>query len=250
MLDLIENAQVAIDDLIDVMGRATIEAVLLMSAAAVAGPKQQGKKAGRDIAYHGSQTGRVALKERQLRVTKPRLRKKAPRPGEAGEVEIPAYEAMRKDGRLADRMLEILLDGVSTRRYEGVLPAMAETVGSDGFGRWVAINHMRVSRRMACETVRLQEAPVAGPLSLRGHGRPGDPILSLSDGPATPRVFPDRRGDDDPGRLRAMRGAPVRPDRPGRDDDPLRPLQRIRGRPQARGGRRFRAQAGARPPAT
>ncbi len=32
MLDLIENAQAAVDDLIDVMGRATIEAVLLMSA--------------------------------------------------------------------------------------------------------------------------------------------------------------------------------------------------------------------------
>jgi putative transposase len=129
MLDLIENAQVAIDDLIDVMGRATIEAVLLMSAAQVAGPKQQGKKTDRDIAYHGSQAGRVALKERQLKVTKPRLRKKAATPGEAGEVEIPAYEAMRKDGRLADRMLEILIAGVSTRRYKHVLPEMAETVG-------------------------------------------------------------------------------------------------------------------------
>jgi putative transposase len=129
MLDLIENAQFAIDDLIDVMGRATIEAVLLMSAAQVAGPKQQGKKTDRDVAYHGSQAGRVALKERQLKVTKPRLRKKATKPGETGEVEIPAYEAMRKDGRLADRMLEILMAGVSTRRYEHVLPEMAETVG-------------------------------------------------------------------------------------------------------------------------
>ena len=129
MLDLIENAQVAIDDLIDVMGRATIEAVLLMSAAQLAGPKQQGKKTDRDIAYHGSQAGRVALKERQIRVTKPRLRKKATKPGETGEVEIPAYEAMRKDGRLADRMLEILIAGVSTRRYKHVLPEMAETVG-------------------------------------------------------------------------------------------------------------------------
>jgi transposase-like protein len=129
MLDLIENAQVAIDDLIDVMGRATIEAVLLMSAAQVAGPKQQGKKADRDIAYHGSQPGRVALKERQLRVEKPRLRRKHPHTAEPGEVEIPAYEAMRKDGRIADRMLEILINGVSTRRYEQVLPEMAETVG-------------------------------------------------------------------------------------------------------------------------
>ena len=85
MLDLIENAQVAIDDLIDVMGRATIEAVLLMSAAQFAGPKQQGKKTDRDIAYHGSKAGRVALKERQIRVTKPRLRKKATKPGETGE---------------------------------------------------------------------------------------------------------------------------------------------------------------------
>src|SRR5215213_10363145 len=129
MLDLIENAQVAIDDLIDVMGRATIEDVLLMSAARVAGPKQQGKKTDRDIAYHGSQAGRVALKERQIKVTKPRLRKKAAEPGETGEVEIPAYEAMRKDGRLADGMLEILIAGVSTRRYKHVIPEMAETVG-------------------------------------------------------------------------------------------------------------------------
>jgi putative transposase len=129
MLDLIETAQTAIDDLIDVMGRATIEAVLLMSAQHVAGPKQQGKKSDRDVVYHGSQTGRVALKERQLRVTKPRLRKKAAEPGGPGEVEIPAYQAMPKDARLADRMLAILINGVSTRRYEQVLPEMAETVG-------------------------------------------------------------------------------------------------------------------------
>ena len=29
-----------------------------------------------------------------------------------GEIEIPAYEAMRKDGRLADHMLSILMEGV------------------------------------------------------------------------------------------------------------------------------------------
>lgn len=34
LLDLVEQAQVAIDDLVDVMGRATIEAVLQMSAPA------------------------------------------------------------------------------------------------------------------------------------------------------------------------------------------------------------------------
>jgi hypothetical protein len=112
LLDLLEHGPAAVDDLIDVMGRAAIEAVPLMSAATVAGPKQQGERADRDIAYHGSQAGRLALRERQLRVTRPRLREKSPTPGEAGEVEVPAYEAMRKDGRLADRMLEILIDGL------------------------------------------------------------------------------------------------------------------------------------------
>ena len=129
VLDLIENAQCAIDDLIDVMGRATIEAVLLMSAAGVAGPKQQGKKSDRDVVYHGSQKGRVPLRERELRVDKPRLRRKNSPPGEPGEVEIPAYKAIRENGGLADRMLQILIAGVSTRRYKQVIPEMAETVG-------------------------------------------------------------------------------------------------------------------------
>ena len=53
MLDLVEQAQCAIDELVDVMGRATIEAILQMSAAQLAGPKQQGKRTDRDIAYHG-----------------------------------------------------------------------------------------------------------------------------------------------------------------------------------------------------
>ena len=130
MVDLIEQAECAIDEVIDVMGRSTIEAVLRMSAEQLAGPRQQGKRGeGREFYYHGTQQGRVALKERQLRVDKPRLRKKDPRPAEVGEVEIPAYEAMRKDGRLADRMLAILLNGVSTRKYKEVLPEMAEQVG-------------------------------------------------------------------------------------------------------------------------
>src|SRR5207245_2296981 len=49
--------------------------------------------------------------------------------GEEGEVPIPAYEAMRQDGELGNRMLEILLRGVSTRQYGQVIPEMAETAG-------------------------------------------------------------------------------------------------------------------------
>ncbi len=65
--------------------------------------------------------------DRKVRVERPRLRVKGR--GEGGEVEMPAYEAMRRPGPVAERMLEILLAGVSTRRYADVIPAMADTVG-------------------------------------------------------------------------------------------------------------------------
>jgi transposase-like protein len=126
MLDLIEQAELAVDELIDVMGRATVEAVLLMSAEQVAGPKTPGRKRGA-VRWHGRQGGVVALSERKLRVAKPRLRGKGA--GVQAEVPIPAYEAMQRDARLGERVLAILMRGVSTRRYKEVLPEMAQTVG-------------------------------------------------------------------------------------------------------------------------
>lgn len=127
MMELIEQSRMAIDDLIDVVGRASIEAVLELSARQVAGVPQQGKARPGDIVWHGAQPGRVCLKERKLRVSKPRLRKKGR--GANKEVAVPAYEAMREDTASGQRMLEILLNGVSTRRYERVIPEMADSVG-------------------------------------------------------------------------------------------------------------------------
>ena len=125
MLELIEQAEMAVDELIDVAGRATIEAVLTLSAKELAGPKHPGKAAG-DIGWHGQQDGVVSLAERKLRVSKPRLRRKSK--GKGSEVEIPAYAAMQTQSRVGQRILEILMRGVSTRNYKQVLPEMAETV--------------------------------------------------------------------------------------------------------------------------
>ncbi len=126
MMELIEQSQMAVDEVIDVLGRATIETVLRLSAEQIAGPPHPGK-AGGVVGWHGREVGTVCLKERKLRVTKPRLRQKGKR--QDGEVRIPAYEAMRQGEKLSSRMLEILLRGVSTRQYRKVLPEMAETVG-------------------------------------------------------------------------------------------------------------------------
>ena len=122
MVDLIEQSRLAVDELIDMAGRATIEAVLQLSAAQLAGPRTPGQRR-RGLLWHGRQAGRVCLKERKLGVTKPRLREKG-----GGEVAIPAYEAMQENG-MSQRMLDVLMRGISTRQYAEVLPEMASTCG-------------------------------------------------------------------------------------------------------------------------
>jgi putative transposase len=74
LVELIEASRLAVDEFIDVLGWASIEAVLQLSSAGVAGEKHQGRK-GSDIVWHGVQNGKVSLSDRRLRVSKPRLRR-------------------------------------------------------------------------------------------------------------------------------------------------------------------------------
>jgi putative transposase len=128
MVDLIEQCRMACDELIDVTGRAAIQAVLELSAQqAAGGPRQQGKQRAGEVVWYGRQSGRVTLKERKLSVQRPRLRQKGP--GTGKEVEVPAYAAMQDEPRLGARMLDILMRGVSTHQYRSVIPEMADTVG-------------------------------------------------------------------------------------------------------------------------
>lgn len=123
LVELITRARIAVDEVIGLIGRQTIETILSLSAAEVAGPRTPGKPSG-DILWHGSQNGRVMLADRQLKVKRPRLRHR-----EQGEVKVPAYEALQENDGTAERMLGALLRGVSTRQYQEVLPEMAATVG-------------------------------------------------------------------------------------------------------------------------
>jgi transposase-like protein len=125
MVGLITGAEMAVDELIEVTGRAAIEAVLTLSAQEVAGPKHPGKEAGQ-ITWYGRQKTTIPLSERKLRIDKPRLRRKGE--GTDKEVSIPAYEAMLAHSHLGRRILEILMSGISTRNYRKILPEMAETV--------------------------------------------------------------------------------------------------------------------------
>ena len=126
LVELITDTEMALDELIDLTGRAAIEAVLTLSAQELAGPKHPGKQAG-EIRWHGRQSTTIPLSNRKLRVDKPRLRRKGTGPNQ--EQAIPAYEAILENSQLGSRILEILMMGVSTRNYQRILPRMAETVG-------------------------------------------------------------------------------------------------------------------------
>jgi len=153
LIDLLESSRAAVERLLQTVCQNALEALLLLSAEAVAGKKHQGQ-AGGDLSWHGFQAGRVTLSDRQVKVKKPRLRRKGQ--GEGGEVEIPAYRALNAEG-IGARVLEILMNGVSTRKYEKVLPEAAEAVG---------ISRSSISREFiaasAEELKELLERPLGG----------------------------------------------------------------------------------------
>ena len=72
MLELVEQTELAIAEVIQVMGRATIEAVLEMSAEGVAGVKQAGRsRAEDDTVWYGRQGGVVRNELVRLRAASP-----------------------------------------------------------------------------------------------------------------------------------------------------------------------------------
>jgi transposase-like protein len=152
MLELLENAQASIDELMNEAARAVLEELLLASASKLAGQKQRGK-AGGPVLWHGSQRGQVQMAERKLSVTRPRLRTAGPA---SKEVAVPAYERLQGDARMGARVRDIVVKGVSMRKYREVLPEVAGTVG---------VSKSAVSRRFieasAAQLAALNERPLS-----------------------------------------------------------------------------------------
>jgi putative transposase len=143
MVDLITQSRVAINELIECVGRAMLETLLEVSAEQVAGARQPGKVRAGAVRWYGRQPGRVYLGDRKLAVERPRLRRRGR--GRHKEVAVPAYAALQNRKSMQKRMLDIVMNGVSTRHYRHVVPEMAESVG---------ISKSSVSR----ETIEASEA--------------------------------------------------------------------------------------------
>ena len=125
MLELIEDARASFDELMSEAARTFVEQLLVLSAEEVAGGKHPGKARGQ-VRWYGTQPGRIVLSERKLVVKRPRLRTKG---AVSQEVAVPVYERLQGDARLANRVRDILVSGVSTRKYARALPKMASAVG-------------------------------------------------------------------------------------------------------------------------
>ena len=126
MVELIEEGKLAVEELVGRLGKAALEAVLLISAEQMAGPPHPGRPGGA-IRRHGQQAGVVALGAQKVRLQKPRLRRRGG--GAGAEVAVPAYGAMQSEEGMREKLLSILLRGVSTRHYQEVVPEMADRCG-------------------------------------------------------------------------------------------------------------------------
>jgi transposase-like protein len=146
LLELVRDAKASVDELMMGAARQFIEQLLVISAQEVAGARRPGKKGGA-VRWHGRQPGRITLAERKLALTRPRLRSRG-----GGEVAVPAYARFQEHSGLGARIHDILVTGVSTRKYGRVLPSMAGTVG---------IAKSSVSREFVAQSRRVLEALAA-----------------------------------------------------------------------------------------
>ena len=122
LLSMIGQAQLSIDDLLGQLSRSFLEQLLVLSAQSVAGAKHPGRQTG-EVRWHGAQGGVVALGHSKLQLKRPRLR------SAKGEVEVPAYAALARDGELSRRIADILVCNVSTRKYARVVHRCADELG-------------------------------------------------------------------------------------------------------------------------
>lgn len=76
MMDLITQSRVPINELIDAVGRATLDTIQQVSDEQVIGTRQPGTVRAGAVGWYGRQAGRVQLGDRKLAVERPRLRRR------------------------------------------------------------------------------------------------------------------------------------------------------------------------------
>jgi hypothetical protein len=101
LVELIEQARLRVNSVLDPVSQQTIEMILRLSTEQVAGPRTPGQARGEILRGYGRQNTRVSLEDRQSSVERPRWRRKGQ--GRGGEVEIAANPALQSNPAMCER---------------------------------------------------------------------------------------------------------------------------------------------------
>lgn len=133
-------------------GLETVRAVFREEAAELAGPKGR-RKADRTAHHWGTAPAELVMGGRKVVLARPRVRTVDGR-----ELTLPSVERFSEIDPLTERVLEQVLLGVSTRRYEPSLEPLGAGVS------WRGTSKSAVSRRFVAATKRNVEEALSGSL--------------------------------------------------------------------------------------
>ena len=121
-------------------GLQVLETLLENDREKLCGPNKK-KQIEREAYRYGYDQGQLVMGGRKVSVAKPRVRRVA-----GGEVTLPSWEAFRQTDPLDERVVEQMLCGVSTRKYERSLESLDQERTAIG------VKKSSVSRRFITAT--------------------------------------------------------------------------------------------------
>lgn len=126
-------------------GMIALEQLLEEDRTARCGPRHA-RRREREAYRHGHAPGELVLGGRRVRVSRPRARTK-----DGAEVELPTWAAFSREDPLTKRVLEQMLVGVSTRKYERSLEDLPEGVATRGTSKSAVSRHFVKTTQAECE---------------------------------------------------------------------------------------------------
>lgn len=140
LLEVIIAVKDGLRELVVSSGMQVLEALLEDDRERLCGPKKK-KQMEREAYRYGYDQGQLVMGGRKVSVAKPRVRRLA-----GGEVPLPTWEAFRGTDPLNERVVEQMLCGVSTRKYERSLEPL------DQERKAIGVKKSSVSRRFIAAT--------------------------------------------------------------------------------------------------
>lgn len=140
LLEVIVALKNGLRDLVVSSGMQVLEALLEDDRERFCGPKRK-QQIERESYRYGYDQGQLVMGGRKVSIAKPRVRRV-----EGGEMTLPTWEAFRQIDPLNERVVEQMLCGVSTRKYERSLEPLDEE------RKAIGVKKSSVSRRFIAAT--------------------------------------------------------------------------------------------------